>query len=84
MCYGGVLMLGRTVFYGGALCVMAYCVRVLCAMAVYCVFWRCTLCYGGIMYGMAVYCVLWRCTVCFGGVLCVMAVYCTSWLCTVC
>ena len=38
MCYGGVLMLGRTVFYGGALCVMA----------VYCMLWSCTVCYGGV------------------------------------
>ena len=38
--------------------------------------WRCTVCYGGVLFGGAVYCVVHvgRCDVCCGGVLCVMAV----------
>ena len=38
--------------------------------------WRCTVCYGGVLYAMAVYCVV-------GGVLCVRVVYCMSWWCVV-
>ena len=41
--------------------------------------WRCTVCYGGVLYVMAVYCravccVVMRCTVCYGGALCAVAV----------
>ena len=45
----------------------------MCVMVVYYVLWRCTLCYGGVLYGRVVYCVSGRCTVYYGGVLCVMA-----------
>ena len=65
-------------------------------MAVYCMLWQCTVCYGsvlhvravylclgGVVYVMAVYCVLWQCTVCCGSVLCVRAVHCMLGQCTV-
>ena len=48
MCYGGVLH----ICYGDM-------GDVLCGRAVYCVLWRCTICYGGVLCGMLVYCVLW-------------------------
>ena len=34
---------------------------VMCGRAAYCVLWRCTICYGGVLYVM--YRVLWWCTV---------------------
>ena len=43
--------------------------------------WRCTLCYGGVLYVRVGYCVVGRRIVCYGGVLYVMVVYCM--LCTV-
>ena len=48
------------------------------------VLWRCTVCYGGVLYVMAVYCMIWRYIVCYVGVLCGRAVYCMIWRCTVC
>ena len=38
---------GCTLYYGGVRYVMV----------VYCMLWRCTVCYGGVLW-------LWRCTVC--------------------
>ena len=48
-----VLELVGAVFYGD----------VLCAMAVYCVLWRCTVCNSGVLYVRTVYCMLGWCTV---------------------
>ena len=43
--------------------------------------WRCTLCYGGVLFVRVGYCVVGRC---YGGVLYVMVVYCVVGLRIVC
>ena len=39
----------------------------MCGRSVYCVLWRCTVCYGGVLCVRAVYCLLGCCTVLSGG-----------------
>ena len=55
----------------------------MCVVAVYCVLWRCNICYGRCTMSYDGVGVLWRYTVCYGSVLCVMAVYSMLWRCTV-